>query len=119
MAKKAILGAAGRHGVASVAMASIATLTLDAYVVDILMPDLVGHDRKPSAFVVYLFLAGIAKRSGRERVSASLETIAVKTGLSKSSVQSALRHLRRRGLVKDEPVSSADPVRTILRPWIR
>jgi len=41
------------------------------------------------------------------------------TGLSKSSVQSALRHLRRRGLIKDEPVSSLDPVRTVLRPWIR
>lgn len=96
-----------------------ATLAFDAYVVDILMPDLVGHDRKPSAFVVYLYLAGIAKRTGRDRISASLETIAVKTGLSKSSVQSALRHLRRRGLVKDEPVSSTDPTRVILRPWIR
>ena len=95
------------------------TLAFDAYVVDILMPDLVGHDRKPSAFVVYLYLCGVAKRTGRDRVSASLETIAVKTGLSKSSVQSALRHLRRRGLVKDEPVSSTDPTRVILRPWIR
>ena len=100
-------------------MAVIATLAFDAYVVDILMPDLVGHDRKPSAFVVYLYLAGVAKRTGRDRVSASLETIAVRTGLSKSSVQSALRHLRRRGLVKDEPVSSTDPTRVILRPWIR
>lgn len=100
-------------------MASVATLTFDAYVVDILLPDLVGHDRKPSAFLVYLVLAGIARRTGRDRVSASLETIAVKTGLSKSSVQSALRHLRRRGLVEDEPASSTDPVRTILRPWIR
>ena len=100
-------------------MAVAATLAFDAYVVDILMPDLVGHDRKPSAFVVYLYLSGVAKRSGRDRVSASLETIAVKTGLSKSSVQSALRHLRRRGLLKDEPVSSTDPTRVILRPWIR
>ena len=100
-------------------MASIATLAFDAYVVDTLMPDLVGHDRRPSAFFVYLYLAGVAKRTGRDRVSASLETIAVRTGLSRSSVQAALRHLRRRGLLKDEPVSSADPVRTILRPWIR
>ena len=100
-------------------MANAATLAFDAYIVDILMPDLVGHDRKPSAFVVYLYLAGVAKRTGRDRVSASLETIAVKTGLSKSSVQSALRHLRRRGLLEDEPVSSLDPVRTVARPWIR
>jgi hypothetical protein len=95
------------------------TVAFDAYVVDTLMPDLVGHDRKPSAFVVYLHLAGIAKRTGRDRVSASLETIAVKTGLSKSSVQSAIRHLRRRGLLEDEPVSSTDPTRVVLRPWIR
>jgi hypothetical protein len=100
-------------------MATTATVAFDAYIVDTLLPDLVGHDRKPSAFLVYLVLAGVARRTARDRVSASLETIAVKTGLSKSSVQSALRHLRRRGLVKDEPVSSADPVRTILRPWMR
>jgi len=100
-------------------MASVATVPFDAYVVDTLLPDLVGHDRKPSAFLVYLVLAGIARRTGRDRVNASLETIAARTGLSKSSVQSALRHLRRRGLVKDEPASSTDPVRTILRPWIR
>ena len=100
-------------------MPSAATLAFDAYVVDILMPDLVGHDRKPSAFVVYLYLAGVAKRTGRDRVSASLETIAVRTGLSKSSVQSAIRHLRGRGLLGDEPVSSTDPVRVVLRPWIR
>ena len=100
-------------------MATTATLAFDAYVVDILMPDLVGHDRKPSAFVVYLYLAGVSRRTGRDRIGASLETIAVRTGLSKSSVQAALRHLRRRGLVKDEPVSSTDPARAILRPWIR
>ncbi len=100
-------------------MASVATLSFDAYVVDTLMPDLVGHDRKPSAFLVYLCLAAAAKRSGRDRVSASLETIAARTGLSKSSVQSALRHLRRRGLLEDAPASPADPARTIRRPWIR
>jgi hypothetical protein len=27
------------------------TLTLDAYVLDTLLPDLVGHDRQPSAFL--------------------------------------------------------------------
>ena len=43
----------------------------------------------------------------------------VKTGLSKSSVQSAIRHLRRRGLLGDEPASSTEPTRIVLRPWIR
>ena len=30
---------------------------MDDYVFDTLMPDLVGHDRQPSAFIVYLFLS--------------------------------------------------------------
>ena len=29
---------------------------LDPYVIDTLLPDLVGHDRRPGAFLVYLFL---------------------------------------------------------------
>jgi hypothetical protein len=29
---------------------------IDAYILETLMPDLVGHDRQPSAFLVYLFL---------------------------------------------------------------
>jgi DNA-binding IclR family transcriptional regulator len=52
-------------------------------------------------------------------VAASLQTIAVKTGLSKSSVQSALRHLERRGLVSNEAASTSSPVRMVLRPWHR
>ena len=100
-------------------MAFAATVSLDPYVVDVLMPDLVGHDRKPSAFVVYLYLSAAASRSGRDRVGASLQTIATRTGLSKSAVQSALRHLRRRGLVADEEVAATDPVRVVVRPWAR
>ena len=83
------------------------------------MPDLVGHDRKPSAFLVYLYLATAARRKRRDRVHASLQTIAVHTGLSKSAVQSAIRHLRRRGLVADEAATTTDPVRVVARPWLR
>ena len=32
-------------------------LSLDFYIVETLLPDLVGHDRRPSAFLVYLALA--------------------------------------------------------------
>jgi hypothetical protein len=32
------------------------TVEVDAYVIDTLLPDLVGHDRRPSAFLVYLHL---------------------------------------------------------------
>jgi hypothetical protein len=91
---------------------------LDAYVFEVLMPDLVGHDRRPAAFVVYLHLLYSAQTLGRDQVPASLQTIAVKTGLSKSAVQAALRHLKRRGLVgEDEAGTQLNPIRHIPRPW--
>jgi hypothetical protein len=49
-------------------------------VFEVLMPDLVGHDRRPAAFVVYLYLLHSAHALGRDRVPASLQTIAVDTG---------------------------------------
>ncbi len=92
----------------------------DRYVLDVLMPDLVGHDRSPAALVVYLYLYAAAARSGRDTVAASLQTIAVSTGLSKSAVQIALRHLKRRGLLDAQVVASVThPVRRVLRPWLR
>ncbi len=93
--------------------------SLDAYVFEVLMPDLVGHDRRPAAFVVYLYLLHSAQVLGRDQVPASLQTIAVKTGLSKSAVQVALRHLKRRGLVGDDVGTQVNPVRQVLRPWRR
>jgi hypothetical protein len=93
---------------------------LDDYVVDVLMPDLVGHDRRPAAFVVYLFLLRHAAKGRRDTLSVSLQSIATKTGLSKSTVQAAIRHLRRRRLLDPSIVaSSSDPVRRVLRPWNR
>jgi hypothetical protein len=95
-------------------------IALDAYVLDVLMPDLVGHDRRPAAFVVYLLLLVQCARSRRDTVAISLQSIAVKTGLSKSTVQGALRHLKRRGLVDPALKSTtAAPLRRVLRPWIR
>jgi len=92
--------------------------TIDAYVIDVLMPDLVGHDRRPATFVVYLFLLRQAAKSRRDAVSISLQTIATKTGLSKSTVHSALRHLRRRRLLDPGLTATVTaPVRRILRPW--
>lgn len=93
---------------------------LDDYVVDVLMPDLVGHDRRPAAFIVYLFLLRHAAKGRRDTLSVSLQSIATKTGLSKSTVQAAIRHLRRRRLLDPSIVaSSSDPVRRVLRPWNR
>jgi Helix-turn-helix domain len=94
--------------------------SLDSYVVDVLMPDLVGHDRRPAAFIVYMFLLRHTAASQRDSLSVSLQTIATKTGLSKSTVQVAIRHLRRRRLLDPTVMATvADPVRRILRPWNR
>lgn len=94
--------------------------SLDSYVVDVLMRDLVGHDRRPATFIVYLFLLRHAAKSRRDTVPASLQTIATKTGLSKSAVQAAIRHLRRRKLIDPAVAATpATPVRKILRPWTR
>jgi len=95
-------------------------LPLDVYVIDILMPDLVGHDRRPAAFLVYLFLLRQATKAHRDEVAVSLQTIATNTGLAKSTVQAALRHLRRRRLLNPDVMATAEsPVRAILRPWLR
>jgi DNA-binding MarR family transcriptional regulator len=94
--------------------------TLDAYVVDVLLPDLAGHDRRPAAFLVYLFLLRHAAKMKRDSVSISLQTIATKTGLSKSTVQAAIRHLRQRELLDPRVQATlADPVRRVMRPWSR
>ena len=95
-------------------------VVLDAYVVDVLLPDLVGHDHRPAAFIVYVFLLCQAARSRRDRVAVSLQTIASRTGLSKSTVQLAIRHLARRKLIDpDVTATVTTPVRQILRPWVR
>jgi DNA-binding MarR family transcriptional regulator len=95
-------------------------MTLDSYLIDVLMPDLVGHDRRPAAFLVYLFLyrhAGLARRG---QVAVSLQMIATRTGLSKSSVQNAIRHLQRRRLLDpDFRPSTTAPGRRVLYPWRR
>jgi hypothetical protein len=94
--------------------------TIDPYVVDVLLPDLVGHDRRPAAFIVYLCLLRQAARSRRDKVSVSLQTIATRTGLAKSTVQAALRHLLRRRLLDPAVTATVtSPVRQVLRPWDR
>jgi DNA-binding MarR family transcriptional regulator len=95
-------------------------LALEAYVIDVLMRDLVGHDRSPSAFLVYLWLWRSAEGEGRPRVGASLQTIATRTGLSKSAVQAAVAHLKRRRLVTATRRHATDaPLYEVHSPWRR
>ena len=93
-------------------------LVLDSRVIDLLLPDLVGHDRRPAAFLVYLFLLRHSREAPRDAVSMSLQSIATRTGLAKSTVQSAIRHLKRRRLLdQDLEATVASPLRRVIRPW--
>ena len=95
-------------------------LGIDPYIVDVLMRDLAGHDRAPSAFLVYLWLWRMSRGEGRERIGASLQTIADRTGLSKSAVQAAVRHLVRRQLIAATRAGpTAAPVYQVHQPWRR
>jgi hypothetical protein len=89
----------------------------DDYVTDVLMRDLVGHDRRPVSFLVYLWLAAEQRRRNR-MVQVSYQELAECVGVSKSSVQAAVSWLIRRKLlaVSKESVT-ATPRYTVLSPW--
>jgi hypothetical protein len=63
-------------------------IQLDDYILDTLLRDLTGHDRKPAAFLVYLWLAGEQSRR-RHAVAISYQELAENTGLSRSAVPQA------------------------------
>ena len=95
----------------------MSSLALDQYVVDVLMPDLVGHDKSPSAFLVYLYLWRITGTHGHARVSYT--NMASNTGLSKASVQRAVSILKRRKLLLVSKSSqTAVPDYRLVRPWV-
>jgi hypothetical protein len=98
-------------------VASPDRISLDAYVIDALMPDLVGHDRAASAFVVYLYLWRRTRGGSRSAV-VSHRMLADGTGLAKRSVQAAVQRLERRGLieVKRATATSASTV-TLVCDW--
>jgi hypothetical protein len=93
-------------------------MKLDDYVLDVLMRDLIGHDHSPTAFIVYLHLW--ARTGGRRRAKArtSHQQMAEATGLSKSAVQTAVRRLLRRRLLRVHRESvTATPEYQVQRPW--
>jgi DNA-binding GntR family transcriptional regulator len=95
-------------------------IAVDDYVLDVLLPDLVGHDRSPAAFLVYLILWTRLYRCERRGIEVSLQSLSAETGLSKSAVQSAIRLLRRRSLIKVSKVSpTAVPQYELIRHWLR
>ncbi len=102
----------------AIEVACMSSISVDEYVVDVLMPDLVGHDRQPSAFLVYLHLWRLTRRGSEATAQVALQDIAECTGLSKRSVQDAVAWLAKRKLLSIARASiTAVPVYTVLRPW--
>jgi hypothetical protein len=84
------------------------------------MRDLAGHDRKPSAFLLYLFLwCSTADKSPRT-VALSLQQISDAIGLSKRTVQESRKLLVRRRLISvTRKAPTAVPVYQVKQPWVR
>jgi hypothetical protein len=92
---------------------------IDDYVIDVLMRDLVGHDRRPVSFLVYLWLAGAEQRRGAA-VEISYQELAESIGISKSAAQTAIAWLVRRRLVAMRKATvTATPEYKVNSPWRR
>ena len=92
-------------------------IQLDDYVLDDLMRDLVGHDRQPATYLVYVWLAAEQQRR-KQPVVISYSELAESTGLSKTSAQAAVGWLvRRRMLSVTKQNVTATPSYMIQTPW--
>jgi hypothetical protein len=93
-------------------------LMFDDYVMDVLMRDLVGHDRRPVSFLVYVWLAAAQQRQGKA-VTISYQQLAESVGISKSSAQAAAGWLARRKLLTvSKAGSTATPSYSVQAPWL-
>ena len=92
-------------------------IQIDDYILDTLLRDLTGHDRKPAAFLVYLWLTGEQTRR-KSPVAISYIDLAQNTGLSRSSAQAGVRWLiRRKLLLASKANATAVPVYAVQFPW--
>lgn len=95
-------------------------MTIDPYVVDTLMRDLVAHSRSPAAFLVYLQLYRSTYASGKDSTAISHQSLAEASGLSKRSIQAAIGHLIERRLIQQRKLRPTSvPVYRVLMPWLR
>ena len=91
--------------------------SIDEYVTDVLMRDLVGHDKRPVSFLVYLWLSAEQQRRDAP-VSISYQELAESIGVSKSSAQTAVGWLLRRQLLQvSKATATATPIYKVQRPW--
>jgi hypothetical protein len=90
---------------------------LDPYITDVLLRDLVGHDRRPASFLVYIWLIAEQQRRA-SAVSISYQELAESIGISKSSAQSSVAWLiRRKLLAVTKTTVTATPSYKVLTPW--
>ena len=89
----------------------------DEYLLDSLMRDLVGHDRRPVSYLIYLWLAAEQQRQ-KKPVTISYSDLAESVGVSKSSAQSAVAWLIHRKLITSTKVNvTATPSYSVQTPW--
>jgi len=92
-------------------------LAIDDYILDTLMRDLVGHDRRPAAYLVYVWLCGERHRRP-DALRVSFQELAESTGLSRSAAQSGVAWLKRRKLLSATKSNATDvPLYTLHTPW--
>jgi hypothetical protein len=90
---------------------------IDDYVTDVLMRDLVGHDKKPASFLVYLWLAAEQQRRNSS-VQISYQELAESVGISKSSAQTSVAWLIQRKLLSvSKATVTATPCYKVQSPW--
>jgi hypothetical protein len=95
-------------------------ISLEAHVVDALLPDLVGHDKRPSSFVLYLWLYAVTRGVARKSAHFSYQMLTDRTGLSKRAVQRAVAHLVKRHLLRvTRKTPTSVPEYAVAAPWIR
>lgn len=100
-------------------------IAIDEYVIDVLMRDLVGHDRRVVSFLVYLWFTAEQekKEQGKEQrkgkfIEVSYRQIAECIGVSKSSAQAAVAWLIKRKLLSStKKTVTATPCYKVLAPW--
>jgi hypothetical protein len=100
---------------------------IDPYVTDVLLRDLVGHDRRPASFLVYIWFSAEQQRCAQQNlaqqrrtsgVTISYQDLAESIGISKSSAQSAVAWLvRRKLLAVTKTTVTATPEYKVLTPW--
>ncbi len=95
-------------------------LNIDPYLVDTLMGDLCGHDRMPSAFILYLLVYRLTVAIDERTVQISLRDLAEASGLSRRSVQNAVSRLQARRLIRvSRKGITSVPEYSVETPWLR